>query len=94
MSYCASKGAVVNMTRAMAIDHGPADIRVNCVCPGSGNFSAASSGAALPPTHSAKLFDLIERYEQQVASGLIRIGSRRRRVSRHESRSPQGPRRS
>ncbi|NUR31093.1 MAG: SDR family oxidoreductase [Catenulispora sp.] len=34
ISYCASKGAVVNMTRAMAIDHGPANIRVNCVCPG------------------------------------------------------------
>ena len=34
VSYCASKGAVVMMTRAMAIDHGPQDIRVNCVCPG------------------------------------------------------------
>ena len=32
--YCASKGAVVNLTRAMAIDHGPQGIRVNCVCPG------------------------------------------------------------
>jgi NAD(P)-dependent dehydrogenase (short-subunit alcohol dehydrogenase family) len=34
VSYCASKGAVVNMTRAMAIDHGAHNIRVNCVCPG------------------------------------------------------------
>jgi NAD(P)-dependent dehydrogenase (short-subunit alcohol dehydrogenase family) len=33
-SYCASKGAVVNMTRAMAIDHGKQKIRVNCICPG------------------------------------------------------------
>ena len=33
-SYCASKGAVVNLTRAMAIDHGPQNIRVNCICPG------------------------------------------------------------
>jgi NAD(P)-dependent dehydrogenase (short-subunit alcohol dehydrogenase family) len=33
-SYCASKGAVVNLTRAMAIDHGSQNIRVNCVCPG------------------------------------------------------------
>ena len=33
-AYCASKGAVVNLTRAMAIDHGPQSIRVNCVCPG------------------------------------------------------------
>jgi len=34
VSYCASKGAVVNMTRAMAIDHGKDNIRVNCICPG------------------------------------------------------------
>lgn len=34
VSYCASKGAVVNMTRAMAIDHGQQNIRVNSICPG------------------------------------------------------------
>ena len=34
VSYCAAKGGLVNMTRAMAIDHGPQNIRVNCVCPG------------------------------------------------------------
>ena len=34
VSYCASKGAVVNMTRAMALDHAAQKIRVNCVCPG------------------------------------------------------------
>ena len=34
VSYCASKGAVVNMTRAMALDHAEQSIRVNCVCPG------------------------------------------------------------
>jgi NAD(P)-dependent dehydrogenase (short-subunit alcohol dehydrogenase family) len=34
VSYCASKGAVVNMTRAMALDHAEENIRVNCVCPG------------------------------------------------------------
>lgn len=33
-SYCAAKGGVVNLTRAMAIDHGKDNIRVNCVCPG------------------------------------------------------------
>jgi NAD(P)-dependent dehydrogenase (short-subunit alcohol dehydrogenase family) len=33
-AYCASKGGVVNLTRAMAIDHGKQGIRVNCVCPG------------------------------------------------------------
>jgi len=33
-AYCASKGAVVQLTRAMAIDHAAANIRVNCLCPG------------------------------------------------------------
>ncbi len=33
-AYCAAKGGVVNLTRAMAIDHGRQGIRVNCVCPG------------------------------------------------------------
>lgn len=33
-AYCASKGAVVLLTKAMAIDHGPRNIRVNCICPG------------------------------------------------------------
>jgi NAD(P)-dependent dehydrogenase (short-subunit alcohol dehydrogenase family) len=33
-SYCAAKGGLVNLTRAMAIDYGKHNIRVNCVCPG------------------------------------------------------------
>jgi NAD(P)-dependent dehydrogenase (short-subunit alcohol dehydrogenase family) len=33
-SYCAAKAGVLNLTRAMAIDHGKSNIRVNCVCPG------------------------------------------------------------
>jgi NAD(P)-dependent dehydrogenase (short-subunit alcohol dehydrogenase family) len=33
-SYCAAKGGTVNLTRAMAIDHGKDNVRVNCVCPG------------------------------------------------------------
>ncbi|PHM73775.1 SDR family NAD(P)-dependent oxidoreductase [Xenorhabdus kozodoii] len=31
--YCAAKGAVVNLTRAMALDYGSQGIRVNAVCP-------------------------------------------------------------
>jgi len=33
-AYCASKGAVLQLTRAMAIDHARDGIRVNAVCPG------------------------------------------------------------
>jgi NAD(P)-dependent dehydrogenase (short-subunit alcohol dehydrogenase family) len=32
--YPTTKGAIVQMTRAMAAQHGPENIRVNCVCPG------------------------------------------------------------
>jgi 2-keto-3-deoxy-L-fuconate dehydrogenase len=34
VAYCASKAALVHLTRAMAVDHAPEGIRVNVVCPG------------------------------------------------------------
>ncbi len=34
VAYCASKGAVIQMTRAMALDHAREKIRINAVCPG------------------------------------------------------------
>ncbi len=33
-AYCATKGAVHMITKAMAVDHGPEGIRVNAICPG------------------------------------------------------------
>jgi NAD(P)-dependent dehydrogenase (short-subunit alcohol dehydrogenase family) len=34
-AYCTSKGGVVQMTRQMAVDYAPFNIRVNCICPGT-----------------------------------------------------------
>lgn len=34
VAYSAGKAAIVNMVKVMAMDHGPHNIRVNCVCPG------------------------------------------------------------
>jgi len=34
-AYCASKGAVVSLTRALAVDHVADGVRVNAVCPGT-----------------------------------------------------------
>lgn len=33
-AYCASKGAVLMLTKSLAVDYGPDRIRVNCLCPG------------------------------------------------------------
>ena len=45
VAYCASKGAVVLLTKAMAIDHGAQNIRVNCICPGDTNTAMLRSEA-------------------------------------------------
>ena len=52
-AYCASKGAVHALTKAMACDHGPEGIRVNAICPGyidtpmlQSFFNGDGSGAA------------------------------------------------
>jgi len=43
--YCASKGAVVLMTKPMAIGHGRENIRVNCICPGDTDTAMLRSEA-------------------------------------------------
>jgi NAD(P)-dependent dehydrogenase (short-subunit alcohol dehydrogenase family) len=62
-AYCASKGAVLMLTRALAVDHADDNIRVNCVCPsvvdtpmardalGAGDRDLSQLG--LPQVHSA-----------------------------------------
>jgi NAD(P)-dependent dehydrogenase (short-subunit alcohol dehydrogenase family) len=44
-SYCASKAGVVNLTRAMALDHAEQGIRVNCICPGDTHTPMLSAEA-------------------------------------------------
>lgn len=67
-SYCASKGAVVNLTRAMAIDHGPQGIRVNCLCPGD-------TATPMLAGEAAQLGQPTERFLAQAADRpLRRIG--------------------
>lgn len=34
-AYCASKGAIISLTRALAVDHVGQNIRCNCLCPGT-----------------------------------------------------------
>jgi NAD(P)-dependent dehydrogenase (short-subunit alcohol dehydrogenase family) len=44
VAYCTSKGAVVNMTRALALDHIADGIRVNVLCPGEIRTSMLQKG--------------------------------------------------
>ena len=34
IAYCSSKAALTMLTRCIAVDHGPAGVRANCLCPG------------------------------------------------------------
>lgn len=68
-SYCASKGAVVQLTRAMALDHGGQNIRVNCICPGDTDTPMLRSEAE-------QLGQPIERFLAEAAQRpLQRLGS-------------------
>ena len=50
LAYCASKGAVHQITKAMALDHVGDGIRINAVAPGEVNTPMLSSGRPNPPT--------------------------------------------
>ena len=45
VAYCAAKGGLIVMTKAMAIDHGKQGIRVNCICPGDVDTPMLASDA-------------------------------------------------
>ena len=68
-SYCASKGAVVQLTRAMALDHGEHRIRVNCICPGDTDTPMLRNEAQqLGETEDAFLVEAADRPLQRVGT--------------------------
>ena len=73
-AYCAVKGGIVNLTRAMAIDHGAANIRVNSVCPGDTDTAMLRDEGW--QTGAVKSEDMMENYLNDCGQGrpLARIG--------------------
>jgi NAD(P)-dependent dehydrogenase (short-subunit alcohol dehydrogenase family) len=58
-AYCASKGAVIALTRQIAVEYAGRGIRCNCVCPGTIDtplLAAALAQAPEPPAARAALF--------------------------------------
>lgn len=72
--YCASKGGLVLLTKALALELAPRQIRVNAVCPGDVatpmiDFQAERYGGGDPEGYKAKL---LSNYPQQAAARFIR----------------------
>jgi NAD(P)-dependent dehydrogenase (short-subunit alcohol dehydrogenase family) len=58
-AYSATKGAVISMTRVMAIDHGRHNIRVTAICPGTIETPLARAAAEMyHPGNPQKQFDI------------------------------------
>ena len=79
--YCTSKGAVVNMTRAMAMELAPA-VRVNCLCPGVIDTDMARIGFAAEGEATADLAAEADDYPlkrvgtvEEVASAILYLAS-------------------
>ena len=51
--YCATKAAIIALTKAMAIDHGKEGIRINCICPGYIDAGLAESYFQVQPDPAA-----------------------------------------
>jgi NAD(P)-dependent dehydrogenase (short-subunit alcohol dehydrogenase family) len=47
--YCAAKGGIVNLTRQIALDYAPYNIRCNCICPGAVNTEMMKQARILIP---------------------------------------------
>jgi NAD(P)-dependent dehydrogenase (short-subunit alcohol dehydrogenase family) len=58
-AYNASKGGVVLLTRSMAVDYGPDQVRVNCLCPGMIETPMTA------PLHDGGLRPVLEWFESQ-----------------------------
>ncbi|MEY2446489.1 MAG: hypothetical protein QOE00_3069 [Ilumatobacteraceae bacterium] len=69
--YCASKGGVTNLTRALALELAPMGVRVNAVCPGDVDSPMLRGQAAASPDPAAYLDKLLRTYPQGASARFI-----------------------
>lgn len=77
--YCATKAAVVNLTRSLALEFSKRGVRVNCVCPGS-VVTPAMHATKLPKKIDSELFSTMTPplghcQPDQVASAVLHLAS-------------------
>lgn len=78
-TYCATKGAVVNLTRALAVEYSKRGVRVNCICPGS-VLTDATKTTKLPEDTNPELFAVMmpplgHCEPQEIAAGILYLAS-------------------
>lgn len=64
-AYCAAKAGVIHFTKSLALDHGPENIRINCICPGG--VLTPMLGEVIDITNAAQ----VDRVAKQHALGRI-----------------------
>ena len=67
-AYCVSKGAIIQLTRAMAIDHASDGLRVNAVCPGDIDTPMLASEAE---EHDIDLDEYLAQAAEESPNGRI-----------------------
>ena len=77
-AYTASKGALVSLTRAMAVDYMEDIIRVNCICPGTTDTPSLGERLSKLPDPTAARKQFIERQPlgrfgkpEEIAEGIL-----------------------
>jgi NAD(P)-dependent dehydrogenase (short-subunit alcohol dehydrogenase family) len=80
-AYSASKGGVVALTRALAVEYAAAGVRVSCVCPGSIDTPLRSGLTPLPDAdpvllnHARALVDPPVSQPEEIAAAIAYLGS-------------------
>ncbi|MCP4905633.1 MAG: SDR family oxidoreductase [bacterium] len=78
-TYCATKGAVVNLTRALAVEYSKRGVRVNCICPGS-VLTDATKATQVPDDTDPDLFRVMmpplgNCEPEAIAQGILYLAS-------------------